>query len=306
MFNIKHFKLNNIKTDFTIKDLENLTGIKAHTIRIWEKRYQILTPERTNGNIRYYDTKNLQKLLNVSLLNKYNYKISKIAKLSEDSIVLIARELASKNALVDDSINSFKMSMFSFDQALFNQTYNQLLINKTFRDVFKDVFIPFLNHIGLMWQTNTLTPAHERFITSLISQKIQINTESIQQNLLLDDSQVFVLYLPENEIHELGLMYLNYELSLRGKKTIYLGQSIPEDNLNSLMAMFSKINFVTSFTVSPVDSAVDDYLNTIDDKLKNSEHELWVFSHRISDQNPKKYKSSFSFYNGLFDLLKVL
>ena len=122
--------MNNIKTSFTIKDLENLSGIKAHTIRIWEKRYQLLTPKRTSGNARYYDTNDLQKLLNVSLLSKNKYKISKIAELSEDAIVLLARELANKNALIGDSINSFKMAMFSFDQALFNQTYNQLLINK--------------------------------------------------------------------------------------------------------------------------------------------------------------------------------
>lgn len=306
MFNKKELKLNNIKTDFTIKDLENLTGIKAHTIRIWEKRYQLLTPKRTNGNIRYYDTKNLQKLLNVSLLNKNNYKISKIAELSEEAIILMSRELANKNALIDDSINSFKMAMFTFDQALFNQTYNQLLINKTFRDVFKDVFIPFLEQIGLMWQTDTLTPSHERFISNLISQKIQINSEKTQQNLLVDESQTYVLFLPDNEIHELGLMYLNYELSLRGKKTIYLGQSIPLNSLNSLLAMFSKITFVTSFTVSPVDSAIEDYLKDVDERLAKTKHEFWVYSHRISGYNPRNFKSTFFFYNSLFDLLKKL
>jgi DNA-binding transcriptional MerR regulator len=304
LFNLKLLKLNNIKTNFTIKDLENLSGIKAHTIRIWEKRYQLLTPERTSGNIRYYNTKNLQKLLNVSLLNKNNYKISKIAKLSEDSITLLAKELANKNALIDDSINSFKMAMFSFDQAMFNQAYNQLLINKTFRDVFKEVFIPFLEHIGLMWQTNTLTPAHEHFISNLISQKIQINTEKIQQNLLVDDSHVFVLFLPENEIHELGLMYLNYELSLRGKKTIYLGQSIPLNNLRTLISKFNKIEFITSFTVAPVESKVQKYLEEIDNLLKTTNHRFSLFSHRINDLDEDMFVSSFSFYNGLISLLK--
>ncbi len=298
--------MNNIKTSFTIKDLENLSGIKAHTIRIWEKRYQLLTPQRTSGNARYYDTENLQKLLNVSLLNKNSYKISKIAKLSEESIVLIARELANKNALVDDAINSFKIAMFSFDQALFNQTYNQLLINKTFRDVFKEVFIPFLDHIGLMWQTKTLTPAHEHFVSNLISQKIQINIEKIQQNLLVDDSTVYILFLPENEIHELGLMYLNYELSLRGKKTIYLGQSIPLDNLNSLLKIFSKVNFISSFTVSPAESIMNDYLSEIDAKLNNTKHKFWAFGNRTQNLNSSDYKSHFLFYNGLVDLLTEL
>ena len=196
--------------------------------------------------------------------------------------------------------------MFSFDQALFNQTYNQLLINKTFRDVFKEVFIPFLDHIGLMWQTNTLTPAHERFISNLISQKIQINTEKIQQSLLVDDSEVYVLFLPENEIHELGLMYLNYEFSLRGKKTIYLGQSIPTDNLNSLLVMFPKINFISSFTVSPDDSQLDSYLNEIDAKLKNTPHELWVFGYKARHLSSKGFNSKFVFYKSLIDLLKEI
>ena len=298
--------MNNIKTDFTIKDLENLSGIKAHTIRIWEKRYQLLSPKRTSGNARYYDTKNLQKLLNVSLLNKNSYKISKIASLSDDSIVLLARELANKSALVDDSINSFKMAMFSFDQALFNQTYNQLLINKTFRDVFKEVFIPFLDHIGLMWQTNTLTPAHEHFISNLISQKIQINIEKIQQNLLVDDSEVYVLFLPENEIHELGLMYLNYELSLRSKKTIYLGQSIPLDNLNSLLNVFHKITFISSFTVAPIEANLNNYLNEIDRKLIESNHQFWVFGHRVKEVDAKGFKAPFSVYSGLLALLNEI
>jgi DNA-binding transcriptional MerR regulator len=298
--------LNNIKSSFTIKDLENLSGIKAHTIRIWEKRYQLLQPQRTSGNIRYYDTESLQKLLNVTLLNNNGYKISKIADLTDDAIVLLAREMANKTALVDDAINSFKMSMFSFDQSLFNQTYNQLLINKTFRDVFKDVCIPFLNHIGLMWQTNTLTPAHEHFISNLISQKIQINIEKIQQSLLVDNSVVYVLFLPENEIHELGLMYLNYELSLRGKKTIYLGQSIPLSSLDSLMEKFDKINFISSFTVSPTESKLSDYLSELSLKLANSNHNLWVFGSRLQNYQDASSHEGIKLYKGLKEVLKEL
>ena len=124
--------------------------------------------------------------------------------------------------------------------------------------------------------------------------------------MLVAAGQIYVLFLPDNEIHELGLMYLNYELSLRGKKTIYLGQSIPLNSLNSLLAMFSKITFVTSFTVSPVDSAIEDYLKDVDERLAKTKHEFWVYSHRISGYNPKNFKSTFFFYNSLFDLLKKL
>jgi hypothetical protein len=138
----------------------------------------------------------------------------------------------------------------------------------------------------------------------LISQKIQVNIEKIQQSTLVDTSEVHVLFLPENEIHELGLMYLNYELSLRAKKTIYLGQSIPLDNLNTLVSKFEKIIFISSFTVSPVESKLLNYLEQIDELLSTTKHELCVYGFRVKDIDTKLFKSSFSFYSGLIELLE--
>lgn len=296
--------MNNIKSDFTIKDLENLSGIKAHTIRIWEKRYQLLEPQRTRGNIRFYDTENLQKLLNVSLLNSNGYKISKIASLSDEAIILIARELTNNKAINDEAINAFKIAMFNFDQVLFNKTYHQLLVNNTFRDVFKNVFIPFLNHIGMLWQTQTLTPANEHFISNLIAQKIHINTEKLQQNPPNNTSKTFVLFLPEGEIHELGLMYLNYELSLRSYKVIYLGQSIPTDNLKPLLTTFKNVCLISSFTVVPANNQLDNYLEVMQKIVMDTEHSFWIFGAKSSMINQKKYP--FKFFNGLLDLLKEI
>ena len=124
--------MDNIKKNFSIRDLENISGIKAHTIRIWEKRYNLLSPERSKTNIRFYSHQNLQKLLNIVLLNNNNYKISKISQMSDDQINTTARELAFNNSLNDDAINSLKLSMFKFDKVLFNTTYNSLLNKKTF------------------------------------------------------------------------------------------------------------------------------------------------------------------------------
>ena len=126
MFNLNQKKLSGIKSDFTIKDLENISGIKAHTIRIWEKRYNLLIPKRTDTNIRFYDSVSLKKLLNIVLLNKNNYKISKIAKMNYDEIVLKARELAHTDLIEDEAINAFKLAMFQFDKVLFHKTYNEL------------------------------------------------------------------------------------------------------------------------------------------------------------------------------------
>ena len=297
--------MNNIKKDFTIKDLENISGIKAHTIRIWEKRYNLLQPKRTDTNIRYYSNQNLQKLLNIVLLNKNNFKISKIAEMSEEMIVLNARELAFKVAVNDEAINSFKLSMFQFDKVLFNNTYNKLLHKKTFREIFKDVFMPFLEHIGLLWQTETLLPAHEHFISNLISQKIQINTEKLQYNVT-NTRKTYVLFLPENEIHELGLLYLNYELVLRGNQTIYLGQSLPLDNLNYFFEGNEEICFITSMTVRPYDDQLADYFYQIDEILNKSNHSLIAIGRKAMDVVSYDFQSKIDLYPSVTELLKVL
>ena len=177
------------------------------------------------------------------------------------------------NVPINSPINSFKLSMFQFDKILFNNTYNKLLHKKTFREIFKDVFIPFLDHIGLLWQTDTLLPAHEHFISNLIAQKIQINTEKLQYSIS-NSNKTYVLFLPENEIHELGLLYLNYELVLRGNHTIYLGQSLPLNNLDYFFKNGRDICFITSMTVMPYDSKTEDYFKEIDSILKNTNHQL--------------------------------
>jgi DNA-binding transcriptional MerR regulator len=305
LFNSKLITLDNIKQDFTIKDLENISGIKAHTIRIWEKRYTLLEPKRTDTNIRYYSHQNLQKLLNVVLLTKNNFKISKIAKMSEEEILLQSREIAFASGVNDDAINAFKLSMLQFDKVLFNSTYNKLLKTKSFREIFKEVFIPFLNHIGLLWQTDTLIPAHEHFISNLISQKIHLSTENLE-NGSKQNKKIYILYLPENEIHELGLLYLNYELVLRGSQTIYLGQNLPLDNLSYFFKNKQELCFITSLTVQPYEDKIEDYFNQIESILKDTKHEFIAIGRKTSSLKNKDYKFNISFFDSVSDLLKVL
>ena len=297
--------MNNIKQHFTIKDLENISGIKAHTIRIWEKRYDLLRPKRTKTNIRLYTNDLLQKLLNIVLLNNNNYKISMIAKMSDDQITKFSRDLALNSAVNDEAINRFKLSMFQFDKILFDKTYQELLLKKNFREVFTDVFIPFLNLIGLMWQTDTLIPAHENFISTLIAQKIQLQTEKIQHGIS-KSSKTYVLFLPENEIHELGLLYLNYELILRGNFTIYLGQSLPLDNLDWFFKNSSEICFITSMTVMPYDHKIEEYFREIDLILKDTPHQLIAIGQKVNLVNIEKLQSKINLYNSVSDLLNKL
>ncbi len=273
--------MNNIATRFTIKDLENLSGIKAHTIRIWEKRYGILTPERSDSNIRYYNSANLKKLLNVTLLYNAGHKISKIAELTEEALSQTVVDHISKGG--DDSgyMDALILAMINFDQAQFEQTFNRLIAEFSFRHVFLDVFVPLLFRIGIHWQSDNITPAHEHFISNLIKQKLQISIERVQQTVPKTNGVVYVLFLPDNEIHELGLLYLQYELLLRGKHVIYLGQSVPMDNLLALQSVFKKITFISYFTIKPAADEVDMYLEQFSRILLNNRKDSLLITGRI-------------------------
>jgi DNA-binding transcriptional MerR regulator len=273
--------MNNIKNVFSIKDLENLSGIKAHTIRMWEKRYGILEPMRTDTNIRLYDLSELRKLLNIVLLHDHGYKISKIATFPEDRIPQLARDIISKNSINNQAINDFKIAMLHFNQGLFIETYDKLLSEKSFRDVFYGVFLPLLTELGLLWQSETISPAHEHFISYLIQQKLLLNIESLQTAKPVKKEKVFVLYLPSQEIHQLGLMYIYYEILFHGYTAIYLGESVPVDNLKDLKNHFDNIVFVTYLTVEPHPDEVTRYISRISEEVLGNDSQLW-FTGRLS------------------------
>ena len=279
--------MNNVKQSFSIRDLENLSGIKSHTIRIWEKRYGLLSPERTDTNIRTYDLSNLQKLLNVTLLYNNGLKISKIAKIPEADIPLRVRELVAKNSAKNHAINAFKLAMMNFDHAMFQKTYNSLLTERSFRDIFWEVFIPLLEELGLLWQTNTIGPAHEHFITNLIKQKIYTSTEKLQAIEPTKDDNIFVLFLPENEIHEIGLLFINYEILLRGYKTIFLGQTMPVEYLDDLEKYYDNLIYLSYFTVAPSKDKIEKYIKGFTKKLTEGNSKFWILGRQVQHIDPE-------------------
>ncbi len=299
--------MNNVKNVFSIKDLENISGIKAHTIRIWEKRYNVLEPMRSDTNIRYYNLVNLQKLLNITLLHEHGYKISRIAKFSEQQIPEVVRDIISDKSVKSHAISCFKMAMLNFDQSLFFTTYNTLLSEKTFREVFYEVFIPLMNEIGLLWQSDTITPAHEHFISYLIKQKLLINTEKLQVLQPTNDERVFVLYLPSNEIHELGLMYLNYEILHHGYRSVYLGESIPLDNLADLKKYFNNVTFISYLTVEPNKDEINPYIKALNNEILNDENtELWLLGRMVDFIEPKNISNKTRIFRSITDLVVYL
>jgi len=268
--------MNNFKNTFSIKDLENFSGIKAHTIRIWEKRYDILQPMRTDTNIRLYDLESLQKLLNITLLHNHGYKISTISKYPVEKIPQLVREIISVKTVKNHAISAFKIAMLNFDQHHFLNTYNSLLSEKSFSDIFSEVFLPLLQELGVLWQSETISAAQEHFISALIKQKLVVNIEKAQQSGIKNNDKIFVLYLPENEIHDLGLLYLNYEILTHGYQTIYLGQNIAVEDLKTLENHFDKVVFVSYFTVQPEKDSVNQYVELFNKTLLSEQSEFWI------------------------------
>ncbi|WP_431137426.1 MerR family transcriptional regulator [Psychroserpens mesophilus] len=299
--------MNNIKSTFSIKDLEHLTGIKAHTIRIWEKRYNLLKPERTDTNIRYYSLDNLQKLLNISYLNNNGYKISKIASLDNEDIPKLVKKVAENDTTNNHAIDAFKLAMLNFDQKLFYDTYENLIKEKSFSDIFYQDLIPLLSEIGMLWQTDTITPAQEHFLTSLIRQKILINTEIIQSQNQVKTDEIFVLYLPDNEIHELGLMIINYEIIAKGHQAIFLGQSVPLDSLKDLLNYYDKITFISYFTVKPEKDEIDNYIKDFSEKLIIKDSiKFWVLGRMLNEIDLNSLPKQIVPFITIKDLVKKL
>ncbi len=236
--------------EYKIGDIETLTGIKAHTIRIWEKRYGILVPERTGTHIRTYNDDELSYLLNITLLNKNGHKISKIAQLSDQEIKQLVWDIKA-NPVTEMSTEKLLLALIELDEWLFRETLTQLIDEHGFETTFVDHLIPFLDRIGVMWQVGSISPAQEHFMSNLIRQKIiaEIDKQPIPEK----NTNAVMLFLPEHEWHEISLLFYHFLLRQKGVNTIYLGQSLPYDSLLDCIKRLQPSALLTSWL-----TAVDD------------------------------------------------
>ncbi len=245
---------------FSIKDIEKLSGIKAHTLRIWEQRYGILKPNRTDTNIRWYDNDELKNILNVSLLNNHGYKISKIAGLSKEEIASEVTKIVDSTSKECEQISSLIISMVEMDERRFEQIISNQILRNGFSYTIEEVIYPFLHKIGVMWHTGSINPAQEHFITHLIRQKLIVAIDG-QIVIEKNQSKKFILYLPENELHELSLLYFTYLLKSNGHFVTYLGQSIPMIDVERV-AEIKNSDYIVSVFTHKMDS-IQDYLNQL-------------------------------------------
>ncbi len=239
---------------YSIKELEQLSGIKAHTIRIWEKRHKLIDPARTPTNIRFYSDDDLKKIINVSLLNNHGLKISKIADMSAEQMNLKVLELSEHKNDTAIHIDQLVIAMIGMEEEGFEKTLNNLILRYTFERAITEIVYPFLGKIGVLWQTQNITPAHEHFISNLIRQKLIVAIDGLP--LPPKTSRKVLLFLPEGELHELALLFFHYLTRKAGFRTYYLGQSVPHDDLVSVFHVHQPdilISSITTATTEPIE-----------------------------------------------------
>ena len=269
--------------EFSIKDLESYTGIKAHTIRIWEQRYGLLKPERTGSNIRKYSDRELKTLLNVSLLNNRGHKISEIASLAEDKMAKLVEHYATSMQNDDTVIGSLKLAMLNFDEALFNSIVDLRIASQGLEHTYLNVLSPFMHQIGAMWLSDAICPAQEHFISNLIRQKLYTHIDRLGPDLVVHQNKTFVLFLPELEFHELSLIMLNFSLRSRGFRTIYLGQSVPMEDLHQVYSRIGEVHFISLFTTQPVSVVLPNYMRKLVERFSGSTCEFHLTGGVIKD-----------------------
>lgn len=286
----------------SIKDLENLSGIKAHTIRMWEKRYNIFDPKRTDTNIRYYDNPDLVKLLNITSILDSGMRISKVSTLTTEEINQQILEIKSEN--IDGAkkiiINELIGSTLKCDAISFENAFISYRRQNGFEATIEDILYPLLIRIGLMWTVSKLNPSQEHFASQLIKQKL---FSAINELPLVASKRKFLLYLPEKEDHEIGLLYANYLIKKSGYQTIYLGPSVPLVDVIDCAKNSETTEILCSFTIPYSEDRITKYIDEMIHKLSFAN----VLLHNANLQTKKdKYADKVVFLNSLENLRNIL
>ncbi len=234
---------------YTIKDLEALSGIKAHTIRMWEKRYDLLKPNRTETNIRYYSDAELKRLLTISLLVKHGFKISKVALFDDKRLAEEVLRINATSTEVEDLLEQLLISMLDFNIDKFESILDEQSNKIGFEETMLRIVFPFFEKIGIYWQIGSVFPAQEHLVSNLVRERILMNSKNIKTS---SSKKAILFYLPENEMHELGILFYNYIAKKEGLNTIYLGANVPMEDLQGL-ANLTFIDFVCTAFINAAD-----------------------------------------------------
>lgn len=286
---------------FTIKDLENLSGIKAHTIRIWEQRYNFLKPQRTNTNIRYYSNDELKTVLNIALLNKYGFKISHIDRMQPQEIREKILSLGDVRAIQERIINDLVQEMIDLEMERFEKILANYIAAKGIERTVIQIIFPFLEKIGILWQTGHINPAQEHLVTNIIRQKLIVGIETTVSHIKLD--KTFLLFLPEGEHHELGLLFMYYLLKSRGARTIYLGANVPLKDAEHVIKLKKPDIVFVHLTATASSFNFEKFLNNVEQRFGSVGT---IISGQLTQQYKKRIPASVQFKRSLSEVMEYL
>jgi len=248
---------------YSIKDLEQITGIKAHTIRIWERRYSIIQPNRTQTNIRFYSDEDLKKLLNISMLNASGIKISHLAKLNSADLEAKIIDLSKSNKLEDSSIKKLILATVNFDEDLFENIVSNCIDDIGIERTITEILFPFFQQVGVLWQVGSINPAQEHFISNLVRQKLFAAIDSVSISLPKNAKKI-IFFLREGEFHEISILFYNYIAKKNGVRTLYLGQNLPYNEIEKVVNDYGANAIVTSFINPETEEQLNDYLRRLE------------------------------------------
>jgi len=267
-------------SNYSIKDIERISGIKAHTLRIWEKRYGIIEPKRTETNIRYYTNEELKKILNISILNNYGIKISKIVGLSSKELHQKVIEISTEEVEETLQIESLVIAMVEVDESRFEKILANCTLRLGFEQTVLNIIYPFFKKVGVLWQAGAINPAQEHFISNLIRQKLIVAIDS-QGMMVKEGARRFLLFLPEGELHELGLLFYSYLIQKAGHKVIYLGQSVPLSDVGKVND-YNPADYIITATMSM--STGEGLNNLLQQMLDMFPDKKVILTNRFDDQ----------------------
>jgi MerR family transcriptional regulator, light-induced transcriptional regulator len=287
---------------YSIRDLEKLTGIKAHTIRIWEQRYRLIEPARTDTNIRYYTDENLRHLFNIALLNRHGYKISRLAKMQPEEIAARVSEIAENNGSQNAQIDALTLAMIDLDEVTFDRIFQAYTWEHGFESTMLELVYPFLDKLNVLWLTNSVSPAHEKFIGNLIRRKLMcaIDKESVENTR---DAATFLLYMPEGESQELTLLFMHYLLRHRGHRVIYLGANTSVNDLRDACQPL-RPHYIFTILQEPLPrQSIQNYIDTASNAVMGGQMLLTGAQLFV---NQVKLPTNATVLNGLPDTLQFL
>lgn len=256
---------------FSISQLSQFSGVKPHTIRIWEQRYDALQPQRSEGNTRFYDSLQLRRLLNIVSLTKTGRKVSKLCRMSDEDLYALQKEYI-EQALEESDYEYFVSQLISaginYDENNFEKIFSHCFIRFGLLKTYREVIYPMVNRVGLLWTSNTIPPSQEHYITNLLRQKLFTSIDSLTTET--DNNGGWLLFLPEDEFHEMGLLFANYLIRSHGKKVVYLGPNVPLSSVEKALEDTGAENLLLFMVHRDLPDQVKEFLEELKKIGKNN------------------------------------